>query len=266
MPHVDPEVIALLALGEPVASDVDLGHLRDCRLCAGEIAQLGVAARVGRSAMDAGPLLEPNPAVWHAIHAGLGLADDVSPSPMRPVDTIGPVAVAPLATVSEPVDALSTHRAHTGGRQNQRRRHGRNILTGLLATAALAAVVVGGFSIWSATRVPSAEVLATAELAAFPGWDDASGSATAEKLADGSRELTIRLSVPTSSTDYREVWLISSDGSRLVSLGVLDHSTGVFPIPRGISITQYDLVDVSAEPLDGDPAHSGDSIVRGALA
>lgn len=36
-------------------------------------------------------------------------------------------------------------------------------------------------------------------------------------------------------------------------------------IPDGINIARYDLVDISAEPFDGNPAHSGDSIVRGQL-
>ena len=32
-----------------------------------------------------------------------------------------------------------------------------------------------------------------------------------------------------------------------------------------VDLARFSVVDVSAEPLDGDPTHSGDSIVRGAL-
>jgi hypothetical protein len=36
-------------------------------------------------------------------------------------------------------------------------------------------------------------------------------------------------------------------------------------VPAGIDTGEYDLVDISEEPYDGDPTHSGDSIVRGQL-
>ena len=36
-------------------------------------------------------------------------------------------------------------------------------------------------------------------------------------------------------------------------------------VPAGIDPAQFALVDVSREPVDGEPAHSGDSIVRGLL-
>jgi hypothetical protein len=36
-------------------------------------------------------------------------------------------------------------------------------------------------------------------------------------------------------------------------------------IPESVDLARYSVVDISAEPVDGDPTHSGDSIVRGAL-
>jgi hypothetical protein len=36
-------------------------------------------------------------------------------------------------------------------------------------------------------------------------------------------------------------------------------------VPADVDLRDYVLVDVSQEPLDGNPAHSGDSIVRGQL-
>ena len=65
--------------------------------------------------------------------------------------------------------------------------------------------------------------------------------------------------------DYREVWLIREDGQALISLGVLDDASGTFRVPDGVDLDEYRLVDISFEPVDGDPAHSGDSIVRGEL-
>ena len=63
----------------------------------------------------------------------------------------------------------------------------------------------------------------------------------------------------------REVWLIKADASGLISIGFLDGDTGTFTIPDGVNLSEYPLVDVSAEPADGNPAHSGNSIVRGEL-
>jgi hypothetical protein len=83
--------------------------------------------------------------------------------------------------------------------------------------------------------------------------------------SDGARVVDVTLTAPDAG-GFREVWLISSDASQLVSLGVLRGSEGSFTIPDGLDLGRFALVDVSEEPFDGDPAHSGDSIVRGELA
>ena len=61
------------------------------------------------------------------------------------------------------------------------------------------------------------------------------------------------------------MWLLGADGKRLVSLGLLDGTTARFPLPPEVDLSQFPVVDVSLEPADGNPAHSGDSIVRGTL-
>ena len=54
--------------------------------------------------------------------------------------------------------------------------------------------------------------------------------------------------------------------SLLVALGVLpEGDVGEFEVPQGLLDEGYRIVDISVEPDDGDPTHSGDSIVRGAL-
>ena len=65
---------------------------------------------------------------------------------------------------------------------------------------------------------------------------------------------------------YQEVWLIAPDLTRLVSLGVMTSESGTFPVPAGLDLAEYPIVDVSDEPVDGNPAHSSVSIVRGTLA
>jgi len=62
------------------------------------------------------------------------------------------------------------------------------------------------------------------------------------------------------------VLLAGSDASELISLGILSGTSGTFTIPDGLDLGTFDLVDVSEEPFDGDPQHSGDSIVRGSLS
>ena len=77
--------------------------------------------------------------------------------------------------------------------------------------------------------------------------------------------MDVSLEAPDPGDGFREAWLINAAGEQLVSLGVVDGSSGRFVIPAGLDLADYRLVDVSEEPFDGDPAHSGDSIVRGQL-
>ena len=50
----------------------------------------------------------------------------------------------------------------------------------------------------------------------------------------------------------------------MVPLGALDGSgSGWVTVPEGVRIADYPTVDVSEEPDDGDPGHSGASVLRG---
>ena len=224
MRHVDPDVLALLALGEGVADDADRAHLDECVGCAEDLANLTRAARVGRSTLDA-ELLTPSVRVWERIAAE--------------------VQQTPVATLPE-----------------RRRRRWAPLA---IAAAVVGILAVGGLATWQVLRPAASVVLASATLEAFPAWPDATGTAVVEEAPDGSRVVRVDLSVPESRGGYTEVWLISSDATRLISLGTVEGTSGTFPLPSGVDISVYDLVDVSAEPLDGNPAHSGDSIVRGQL-
>jgi hypothetical protein len=110
---------------------------------------------------------------------------------------------------------------------------------------------------------PAAGLLADASLQPLASHS-ASGEAVVQRLADGSRQLVIRLpDEPLSG--FREVWVGSSDLSKMVSLGILGNQEGSFVLPTGLDLTQYPIVDISQEPYDGDPAHSAESIARGVL-
>lgn len=245
MSHLDPEQLALLALGEPVASDDDRAHLAACPACAAEVEEMAHAAMVARTTMAEGAIEQPSDEVWSRIHADLALSPAVVADPLAPA-----AAAPPVPSPASPARARS------------RRSSGR--LWALAASLAL--VLAGGSITWALVSSNLAPVpVATAELAAFPDHPGAAGTAEVSEDGEGVRALTVTLDGAGASDDYREVWLIRNDGEALISLGVLEAASGTFAIPSGVDLAEYDLVDISFEPVDGDPAHSGDSIVRGQL-
>lgn len=242
MSHLDPEQLALLALGEPVASDRERTHLDQCPACAAEIADLAHAAGVARSTVSDAELEAPPADVWSRIHDELGLPESLSADPLRAAAP--PVADAPPAP---------PNRRRTAARW-------------WVLAAASALVLAVGAGTWTAISAALRPVtVATATLDPFPDHPDAVGSAEVDEDRTGARTLTVSLDGEDGSDDYREVWLIRNDGKALISLGVLDAERGVFAIPENVDLGEYDLVDISFEPVDGDPTHSGNSIVRGTL-
>lgn len=242
MSHLDPEQLALLALGEPVASDRERTHLDQCPACAAEVADLAHAAGVARSTVSDAELESPPADVWARIHDELGLPESVTADPLRPA--------APQAAEASPASAA---RRRTAARW-------------WVLAAASALVLAVGAGTWTAISAALRPVtVATATLDPFPDHPDAVGSAEVDEDRTGARTLTVSLAGEDGSDDYREVWLIRNDGKALISLGVLDAERGVFAIPENVDLDDYDLVDISFEPVDGDPTHSGNSIVRGTL-
>ncbi|KQQ04129.1 MULTISPECIES: anti-sigma factor [unclassified Rathayibacter] len=243
MTHLDPDELALLALGEDATSDAE-AHLRDCPECAQQLVELGHAAGLGRESRDY-VLEAPPAAVWDRIRDELALEGEPA------LHEEQPVALAPVTPLP------------TGRHRPERRRPRRVLGIAVAAAAALVVGVIGG-AWWQSARPDPAVVVARADLQAFPGWQGASGTAELED-SDGERQLVVHLDATEGAAAYREVWLIAGDASGLVGLGVLDGTDGRFTVPADVDLSRYSLVDVSEEPLDGDPAHSGDSIVRGPL-
>ncbi|MFG6444287.1 anti-sigma factor [Microbacterium sp. P06] len=229
MTHIDRELLALIALGEPVETPDESAHLADCAECADDLAGLRHAARAGRAGLGVGELESPDPAVWERISAELSLGADAPVTESRP-----------------------------------RRRRSRP--WGWALAAAMVLVAGIGVGVWALTaRVLPTEV-AEASLIAFPAHPGAEGSAVVEEQPDGSRTVRVQMTADAAPDTYREVWLIAPDASELVSLGVLDGDGGVLTVPAGVDLAEFSLVDVSQEAVDGDPNHSGDSIVRGSLS
>ncbi len=91
------------------------------------------------------------------------------------------------------------------------------------------------------------------------------GEGRAELLDDDG---TYRLRVDTADLDagdgFLEVWVIDEGVTKLVSLGPL-RPDGTYDLPDSVDPRDFPVVDVSVEPVDGDPTHSGDSRLRGTL-
>ncbi|MBI9115827.1 anti-sigma factor [Sanguibacter suaedae] len=243
--HVDPEVLALLALGEDVASDSERTHLEVCTLCSDEVVELAEVAGAARTVTADDTLVPPAPEVWDRVRAELGLAAAAQDD--APQDDREPAPVVNLAS----------------------RRRGPG--AGWLAAAASVALVVGvaGGVLWERREdvpgAPTETTLASATLEALPDWADSTGEARVEETADGVRQVVVSVDAPPSDGGYREVWLLAEDLSGLVSIGVLEGTEGRFDIPADLDLSRFSVVDVSEEHFDGDPAHSGDSVVRGSL-
>ena len=134
-----------------------------------------------------------------------------------------------------------------------------------LAAAALVCVLAGlgiGRLVWP-TGQPPQRVLATVDLDALDG-SQVLGQA---QLLEQARTTELRVSAAAmpASPGFVEVWLINNDGTRMVSLGVLDAKDEVFAVPPAALAQGYRIVDLSRELYDNEPRHSGDSIMRGTL-
>jgi hypothetical protein len=251
--HVEPDQLALLALGEPVTTDEDERHLASCERCRAELAEMRRTVRIARSTIGEDSLEVPSEAVWGRIQDELGM----SPSSVE--------HGADLETVGDELPPAGTD-AHEAVGRTPPRRAGRGIRRLWTPAAAIAIVAAVGLGGWGLAQRLAPVSIAQASLSAFPDHPDATGTADVEEARDGSRTLVLTLEAGAPPDTYREVWLIRNDAAALISLGVLTGDSGSFPIPAGVDLAEYSLVDVSVEPIDGDPQHSGDSIVRGELA
>jgi len=163
------------------------------------------------------------------------------------------------------VGAVSSAAVPDSGRRRSSR--ARRALS--LALAAAIALVVGfglGFLVDRFVQ-PAQTVVERAQLQALPAWPGARGEAWVERDGSGDRFLEVRVDSSRPDPGYRQVWLIDRNVKAMASMGFLNNGVGRFNIPDDLDLDQFPIVDVSAEPAnDADPAHSGDSIVRGQLA
>lgn len=258
MTHLDDETLAFFALGDASPDANQQEHLRACSRCAAEVESLTRLVSIGRTARGV-DIVQPPATVWNGIHAELGLTDELAVAPRQRTSTspVLDVADVPGASTQNPTTADDRVAVVTALPQRPATRWW------MIAAALVVGIAAGIIGSTLVSRPDEPQVLAEAVLEPFPDWP-ASGSARVEENADGSREVVVDLSAPTGG--LREVWLIDPDTSGLVSLGLLSGTSGTFSIPADLDLSRYSVVDVSDEPDDGNPAHSGDSIVRGPLS
>lgn len=267
MPHIPhDDLAARAAAGADPGSELD-EHVRDCAQCADELRALErTVQRIREDAVEPAPL---PPALWDRIAAEVAADEDAQLVADAPAVAEAPAAhqaraAHPAPTGPTDVDEVPRVRA----RRDRRPRVRRVSVRTLVAACVVTALVVGGgigIGAWIAQRPPAETVLATIDLAPLAdGLDDASASIVER---DGHRVLVIDAAgLPSAAGGTIDVWLIDANVVGMVNVGVLADDHAEYVLPDDLDLDDFPIVDVSIEPLDGDPTHSGDSIWRGSLA
>lgn len=138
-----------------------------------------------------------------------------------------------------------------------------------LTAAAMASVlllvgVAGGMLVAGGDAVPvPAEEL---QLAALPGAEGATATAAMGGELDG---MALRVSgLPASKPgEYYELWALNTpdDLAPIGTFRVGDDGEAEVQFALGIDPARYAALDVSVEREDGDPGHSGNSLLRAEL-
>ena len=155
--HVDDDLLALLALGEPAGSTSDLAHIEECERCTDELESLREVVELARS----------------------GGPDDalVAPAPAR----VGPHRRRARALARRPgaghgrragrARRRAGRAARAGGPARRPPRAGPAPGAGSPPRRPPGSLVGGGGAWWVANHDDPATVLATATLEPLPGWD-----------------------------------------------------------------------------------------------
>jgi hypothetical protein len=291
MEHPDEEVLTQFALDDPLALDAaTLVHISDCDRCTHEIQEIqrvvdAALASGGRADLRA--LVEPPPEVWERVLVEVGARgavadDDLAAAPSGGAAGQPPPAPVAEAVVDEPVFVAPESMADAGPiwlfdqpgeiettelRQGDRSsRPGDRRAVWQVAVAGLVGLVLGAGVAWLvADNGSSPTISGEATTSALTGVDgnSTSGEISLVQRDGGAPELTVNIDSLDRGPGYLEAWLLNPDDGGLVPLGVIDGTEGTFTVPPSLNLEKYSQVDVSREPFDGDPAHSGLSLARG---
>lgn len=128
-----------------------------------------------------------------------------------------------------------------------------------------AGVIIGSDDAGPADPADERPTLALRPLVGQPA--SAGGTARVVGRAGDHLRLDVHGLAPTGSGRFYELWLMDEDGKNLVALAgfrVPASGAATVEVPLAADPTRFQYLDLSLEPNDGDPGHSGDSILRGA--
>lgn len=137
----------------------------------------------------------------------------------------------------------------------------------LIAAAAAIAIALLAFGLGRVTSDSASDP--GGRVVSLPALEGASGSGIAEIADDGSA-MTVELTdlAPSAPGEYYELWLLNSPDD-LISVGAIrvpESGSVSVSVPVPLRPERYQFLDLSVEPADGDPAHSGKSVLRGETA
>ncbi|NND74922.1 MAG: anti-sigma factor [Ilumatobacter sp.] len=183
----------------------------------------------------------PPPAVWDAIAAEVG--HDARADTADATDET-------VAGVVAPIPLRARHR-----------------WSWTLGAAAVLLVAIGAAVIIDARRADAPDLIAAVDVTSEGLPDAPAGIATRAIIEEtgGVRRVALDVSgVDVGADEFLELWLINDDITDMVSLGVVRNG-GTFEIPAEVELADFPIIDVSVEPDDGVPTHSGRSVLRGRL-
>lgn len=196
----------------------------------------------------------PPASLWAGIEARVAAGDPTTSSPDNP-------------TMSSPDGTADHAGAQAATVHDLRARRPRRLPFFLGAAAALAAVV--GLLAFvqrddGSGRVTSVDEIALRNDGLEPIGTTSSGRATLVRTGEGEFALDVQLDDLPEVDGFLELWIIDTEVKGMYSLGPVTAS-GRYRLPEHVDPSGFPIVDVSVEPTDGQPAHSGKSILRGKL-
>ncbi|MET7437186.1 anti-sigma factor domain-containing protein [Streptomyces sp. NPDC004082] len=265
MTHVDEEALVLIALGElPATSDDEL-HLQSCSVCQAEVESYRRVVTAARTPqLDEDDLIQPPAQLWADITAELSLSEDAFTEFPAANEEPHAILTGEREGDGHAVHAsASTDTPATAQRRRVRRRA--RFSVALAACAALLGAGAGSTITWWALRTDSTTTTPSAK--PLDSLRPASTGYASLRGTQAHRTLAIEVKGLPDTTGYFEVWLMNRSHTKLVSMGVLNaDGQATLPVPKNIDLREYSVVDVSVQPYNGKPDHSGKSIVRGPYA
>jgi hypothetical protein len=272
--HPDPDDLALFAAGGGHGLNEMPGlpvHLAECPVCRAEVEAFRYTAELIRDNDARDALPAPGPHVWDAIAAELGFADGGrADADAAERSTVTRDAGKPGSADNSALRSVAVTSGGAPVDLAERRRRRSRWMPAAAALVVGAALGAGAIAITDRSEQPDpTQIEATAPLGPVPGGPltDPTGTLGRAELVtvDGAQRVVVNTDRLPAIPGAYEVWLFGADG-KMVALGSLQAGRGEFTVPQGIDTSEYRTVDISDEPADGVPTHSGISVVRGTFS